>query len=195
VIARIVRISSLSAAAAVLLVLFSAGSVRAEGSYWTTKKLLKDFFKTSERVTYVAVSRGELAKFGNRTGARDRYVVFVATTAWRVDGYAVIDDEKGQHQPITFGVQLDAEGRVLRTEVMAYREGYGEEIREGRFQKQYRGKGPGDSLRFGRDVVAISGATISSRAMTVAVARAVKLVEAARGKQGPRSAALATGGR
>jgi len=107
----------------------------------------------------------------------------------------VIDDEKGQHQPITFGIKLDATGRVQRTEVMVYREGYGEEIREARFKKQYRGKGPGDGLRFGSDIVAISGATISSRSMTVAVARAVKLVEAARGKRGPKSAQLDSGAR
>jgi Na+-translocating ferredoxin:NAD+ oxidoreductase RnfG subunit len=155
----------------------------AQGVYWSTKSLLKDFFKDSERVSFVEVRGTDVAASLGRTAPREKYVVFVATTAGRVDGYAVIDEEKGQHQPITFGVKLDAEGRVLRTEVMVYREGYGDEIRESRFRKQYRGKGSGDALRFGQDVVAISGATISSRSMTRAVQRAVAVVDAARGGQ------------
>jgi Na+-translocating ferredoxin:NAD+ oxidoreductase RnfG subunit len=188
VMSRSLRLISLALCCAPLLL---AEAANAEGTYWSTKALLKSFFADSERVSYVEVAGSELAELTGRRAARARYVVFVATSGGKVDGYAVIDEEKGQHQPITFGTQLDASGRVVRTEVMVYREGYGDEIREGRFRKQYRGKGASDSLRFGQDVVAISGATISSRSMTVAVARAVKLVQLARGKPPPaRSASL-----
>ena len=160
--------------------LLPAGAARAEGVYWTTPDLLRTFFPSSERVTFVEVSRAAVeAALGNRV-KKDKYVVFVAKTGEHVDGYAVIDDEKGEHQPIGFGVKLDAEGRVQRTEVMSYREAYGEEIREQRFQKQFVGRGLNDARRFGDDVVAISGASISSRSMTLAVRRALALVVAAR---------------
>lgn len=167
-----------------VLALAVPGLARAQGVYWTTKSVLKDFFQSSERVTFVEVSGADVEQATGKKASRDKYVVFVATTGGHVDGYAVIDDEKGQHMPITFAVKLDAQGRVARTEVMVYREGYGDEIREARFQKQYVGKGARDPLRFGEDIVAISGATISSRSMTTAVRRAVSLVELVRARQG-----------
>jgi hypothetical protein len=187
------RLSLVLALSLLATPLLLADGAHAEGTYWTTKSLLKSFFKDSERVTFVDIAGSELAGHTGRRAPRARYVVFVATTGDRVDGYAVIDEEKGQHQPITFGTQLDAAGKVVRTEIMVYREGQGDEIREARFQRQYRGKGARDGLRFGRDIVAISGATISSRSMTVAVERAVKLVELAQGKRNKaRSASLQT---
>ena len=171
-----------------LLLSFTLPSVaRAEGVYWTTKSVLKDFFHSSERVTFVEVNGDDVARLTGERSGRSKYVVFVATTGERIDGYAIIDDEKGQHLPITFAVKVDADGRVARTEVMVYREGHGDEIREPRFQKQYRGKGPGDALRFGDDVVAVSGATISSRSMTKAVRRAVALVDVVRGQKAVRT--------
>lgn len=163
--------------------LLAPSSSRAEDVYWTTKSLLKDFFKTSKRVTYVklegANERAALKKLLGYTPKRSSYVVFVAKSGDRVDGYAVIDEEMGQHLPITFGVKISPEGKVERLEVMVYREGYGDEIREGRFRRQFEGKSQRDDIRFGSDVVAISGATISSKAMAVGVRRAVVLATVA----------------
>jgi len=159
-------------------------SAQADDVYWTTKSLLKEFFKTSDRVSYVKVytetcHKDLQAKLGY-VPKKSTYVVFVAKTGGEVDGYAIIDEEMGQHEPITFGVKLDAAGEVERLEVMVYREGYGDEIREGRFRRQFERKGPEDAIRFGEDVVAISGATISSKSMAIGVRRAVALVDVAR---------------
>ncbi len=155
----------------------------ADDVYWTTPTLLKDFFKTSERVTYVRIQGPEaLAALRALLGyspKKQSYVVFVAKTREHVDGYAVIDEEMGQHQPITFGVKISPAGQVERLEVMVYREGYGSEIREPRFRRQFEGMTEHDRMRFGDDVVAISGATISSKAMTAGVRRAVALVTVA----------------
>jgi Na+-translocating ferredoxin:NAD+ oxidoreductase RnfG subunit len=155
----------------------------AEEVYWTTKDLLKDFFKTSEKVTYVRVEgareKRELASMLGYQPRKETYVVFVAKTGGQVDGYAVIDEEMGQHLPITFGVKLSRDGQVERLEVMVYREGYGDEIRERRFRRQFEGKTKLDDIRFGGDIVAVSGATISSKAMAIGVRRAVALVTVA----------------
>jgi electron transport complex protein RnfG len=156
---------------------------QAEDVYWTTKDLLKDFFKTSERVTYVkletARQRAQVEKILGYAPKKPSYVVFVAKTSDRIDGYAVIDEEMGQHQPITFGVKISATGQVERLEIMVYREGYGDEIREKRFRRQFEGKTKQDDIRFGDDVVAVTGATISSQAMAIGVRRAVALVAVA----------------
>jgi Na+-translocating ferredoxin:NAD+ oxidoreductase RnfG subunit len=167
--------------AATLCVLFvAAAPARAEGTYWTTPDLLRAFFPSSEKVTYVEVPRAPVEKALGEPVKKEKYVVFVAKTGARIDGYAVIDDEKGEHQPITFGIKLTPDGRVERTEVMAYREAYGEEIREQRFQKQFAGRPLADARAFRDGVVAISGATISSRSMTIAVRRALALTAVAR---------------
>lgn len=167
----------------------------AQGVYYSTQSVLKDFFKTSQRVTFVTldnkdnVEKSMTTLLGYRP-TKARYVVFVAYSGDTIDGYAVIDDEQGQHQPITFAVKLTPEGDVERSEVMVYREGYGDEIREIRFRRQFVGKAVEDPTAFGKDIVAISGATISSRAMSIAVRRAIALVHVARLHGMPNTQAL-----
>jgi electron transport complex protein RnfG len=166
-----------------------AGQARAETpaatetSYFSTRAVLTAFFPKSERVTYrtLVLDPPLRARLQQRLGyapARDRYTIFVAQTQGRVDGYAVIDDEMGLHQPITFATRLSTRGIIDRVEIMIYREPRGDEVRDARFRKQFEGKTAQDPLRLDRDVDAVSGATISSAATAVAVRRAAVLVEA-----------------
>jgi electron transport complex protein RnfG len=168
---------------AVAAVLLAAGPARAE-TFWTTRDLLGDasFFRGSERVGYKQFepSAEQRARIEARLGyalPRARYTIFVATTGGHVDGYAVIDDENGQHLPITFAVKVSPAGVVERQEIVAYREARGDEVRDERFRKQFVGKRAEDAVRAGQDIAIVSGATISSRAMAVGVKRALVLVE------------------
>jgi Na+-translocating ferredoxin:NAD+ oxidoreductase RnfG subunit len=101
----------------------------------------------------------------------------VATTRGKIDGYAVIDDEQGLHQPITFATRLSPRGMVERVEIMVYREPRGDEVRDVRFRQQFQGKTSQDPLRLNRDIDAVSGATVSSASLAVGVRRATILVE------------------
>ena len=79
----------------------------AEGVYFSPRDLLADFFRSSKDVTYKKVEVGgpERAKLLKRLGyapARNSYTFYVATSAGKVDGYAIIDEENGEHLPITF---------------------------------------------------------------------------------------------
>ena len=60
---------------------------------------------------------------------------------------------------------------------MVYRERYGDEVRDPRFRQQFVGKTAADPLRPGEEVVAVSGATISSRAMALGVRRCLVLFD------------------
>jgi hypothetical protein len=111
----------------------------------------------------------------------DRYVVFQAFDGDRPLGAAFLVEEIGKHRPISFVVGLRPDGTVEDVAVMAYREAYGGEIRATRFLGQYRGKRPADPLRTYREVVNVTGATLS----VDAASRAVKKAQAL-------SAALAT---
>ena len=155
---------------------------RAEASYYTTRGMLAEFFPHSERVTYRTFTldapvRARLAQRLGYAPARDRYTIFVATTQGKVDGYAVVDDEQGLHQPITFATRLSSRGSVERVEIMVYREPRGDEVRDSRFRKQFEGKTAQDPLRLGRDIDAVSGATVSSASLATGVHRAAVLVE------------------
>ena len=101
----------------------------------------------------------------------------MATTHGKIDGYAVVDDEQGLHQPITFATRLSPRGMVERVEIMVYREPRGDEVRDVRFRKQFQGKTSQDPLRLNRDIDAVSGATVSSASLAVGVRRATILVE------------------
>ncbi len=170
---------------AILLLVVSfaiPGTAAASATYFTTPQVLKAFFPKSERVTYKRLRLGEAERkrLADRLGyapARPEYVVFVAMTGERIDGYAIIDDERGQHEPITFAVKISPAGVVERQEVMVSREKYGEEISDPRFRAQFEGKSGKDQVRAGQDVDVISGATISSRSMAVGVRRAIAIVD------------------
>ncbi len=150
--------------------------------FFTHRSLLASFFPGSERVTFrkLDLDGEQRSRIAKRLGAALRkasYTVFVATTGTHVDGYALIDDEPGQHEPITFGVRLSPTGVVERQEILVYREPRGDEVRAERFRRQFVGKSARDPIAVSADGDAISGATISSRAMATGVRRAVLLVD------------------
>jgi hypothetical protein len=155
---------------------------RTETSYYSTRAMLAEFFPKSEHVGYrtFTLDQSIRARLAQRLGyapARDKYTIFVATTQGKVDGYAVVDDEMGLHQPITFATRLSSRGMVERVEIMVYREPRGDEVRDARFRKQFQGKTSHDPLRLNRDIDAVSGATVSSASLAVGVRRATILVE------------------
>jgi hypothetical protein len=173
---------SAGVACALLGVLGATPPARAEVAYYSTRSVLLAFFPKSERVTYrtLVLDAPTRKRLESRLGyvpALDRYTVFVAMTQGRIDGYAVIDDEKGLHEPITFATKLSPQGAVERVEIMVYREPRGDEVRDPRFRKQFEGRTSRDALRLGRDIDAVSGATISSASLAVGVRRATVLVE------------------
>src|SRR5262249_43176406 len=114
---------------------------RAEGVYFSTADLLRDFFRDSKSVTYKKVEIGgkERQRLHSRLGyapARASYTFFVAMTGERIDGYALIDEQMGEHLPITFAVKLSPAGVVLRQEIVTYREPRGDEVRDAHFRQQ-----------------------------------------------------------
>ncbi|HEX6835874.1 MAG TPA: FMN-binding protein [Polyangia bacterium] len=162
--------------------LLAARPARADQVYYTPRDLLADFFRSSQNVTYkkVAIDDAEKLRLEHRLGyvpPKPSYTFYVATTGGHVDGYAIIDEEKGEHLPITFAVKLSPAGKVLRQEIVVYREARGDEVRDEHFRAQFVGKSARDAIDTDQDIMAVSGATISSRAMAVGVKRAVVLFD------------------
>jgi Na+-translocating ferredoxin:NAD+ oxidoreductase subunit G len=153
-------------------------------TYWTVPALMKSFFSSSKRVSFkrITLPEGTAEEVAKKIGAgsvkRD-WVIYVGESEGKLDGYAVVDDEKGMHEAIDFGVRFSPKGAVDRVEVLVYREAYGDEIRSERFRSQFAGKTASDAITVGKDIDMISGASISSRSMALGVKRDALVLQAA----------------
>jgi FAD:protein FMN transferase len=92
-------------------------------------------------------------------------------------GYALVMNEIGKSEPITFMVVMSPDQRVIDVHVMVYRESRGAEVHEKRFLRQFRGKRASDSIQVNNDIINYSGATLSSQAVAQGVKRALTLLK------------------
>lgn len=152
-------------------------------TYWTLPEVLKSFFSSSKKVSYKKFTLDEATaeEIGKKIGApikRD-WVVYVAETDGRRDGFAIKDQEKGMHEPIDYAVQFSSSGAIERVEILEYREPYGDEVRSPRYREQFKGKTASDAITAGKDIDIISGATISSRSVALGAKRDTLVLTAA----------------
>lgn len=105
------------------------------------------------------------------------YVTFTANQDGKTIGYAVVVDEIGKVSPITFIVSVTPDFKVRDVAVMVYREIRGGEITQRRFLAQYKGKRASDPIQLDRDVVGITGATLSVHGANRAVHKALAVLE------------------
>lgn len=138
------------------------------------------FPDASWRIERRALGREALARVARRTGhplEAEPIEVHVATRGGRTVGYGLVLEEVGLHHPITFFVAIGADGRVVDSLVLVYRESRGDEIRLTRFRRQLKGLGLRDPIRINRDVIHITGATYSCRASTAVLRRALSTLD------------------
>jgi len=102
---------------------------------------------------------------------------FIGETNGKTDGWATIQNTIGKHKAITYMVGVDTEGEVSNVEVLVYRESRGSEVRKSRFNYQYQDKTVFDPIRINRDIINISGATMSVRSMSAGVKRALVIID------------------
>jgi hypothetical protein len=187
--------------AAFLVVILPALAARADQVFLSEAEAPRALFGsglTAERKV-LELSDGELAELGQLLGRKievKRYPYLEVSAAeprpqgqpGRPQGDIFLLDVIGQSLPITFAVGVKADGTVQDVQVMVYRETHGNEIRERRFRAQFSGKTLQQPLQVGKDVDAISGATISSHSAAYAVRKGLALGELLRrrGQRPPR---------
>lgn len=96
-------------------------------------------------------------------------------------GYAFVGEGNGYGGIIRIMVGVsEAEGKILNLTVLSHSEtpGLGSRIEDAGFRNQFVGKTLSDPIAVGRDINALSGATISSRAVTEAVRRGLEQASA-----------------
>ena len=112
-----------------------------------------------------------------RSFAEDSLEVHLAYDADDLVGYAVVSNEIGKYQPITFMVGVTVDFRVQGAAILVYRESRGAEVRRTRFLRQYRDKTSRDPIRINRDIINITGATLSVRALNFGVRKLLAITE------------------
>lgn len=117
-----------------------------------------------------AAARSRLAGVAAPPGARDPNV-WRAMADGKPLGIFMADAVIGKQEYITYAVAFDNEGRILRLDVLQYRETHGWEIRGERWRAQFVGKSAGDAVALNNDIANISGATLSCRHVTDGVRR------------------------
>ncbi|MFN7143425.1 MAG: FMN-binding protein [Myxococcota bacterium] len=170
--------------AGLLLIVVALVATRAAHAYvyFTPEKLMESFFPggTTEAVTFTpdAAARDRIQAALGYDLPKPTYTLQVGTVNGVVAGYAVLDQQLGQHEPIDFGVLVGPDAKVKRVEVLVYREAYGDGVRAEAFRKQFVGLGLSAPMRAGKDIRVVSGATISTRSISTGVKRAVAIVSA-----------------
>ncbi|MBM3331295.1 FMN-binding protein [candidate division WOR-3 bacterium] len=139
---------------------------------------------TAEQIAAVkAVCGGKWTMYpaGAKTddvAVNDTVTFYFGTKDGKKTGVAVMEMQPGKWGPVHYIVALDLTGKVTNMAVMSYVEQRGRPISTRRFLEQFIGKTSKSALSVGKDVDAVSGATISSRATAFAVKKAIALYEA-----------------
>lgn len=92
-------------------------------------------------------------------------------------GYALVTEERGKYRPITMMIGVDSAHRVAGVRILVYREPRGGEVSREYFLRQYRGRAVGDPIRLNRDIINISGATISVQSVNAGVRKTLALLD------------------
>ena len=143
---------------------------------------VKIILPKSERIRkdMIKLSPEKKAQIEERIGWKfpeQAFEVYIGETGDHIDGYALIQNTIGKHKPMTYMVGIDSTGHVSDVELLIFRESRGSEIRQKRFNAQYEGKTVNDPVRLNKDIINISGATMSVRSMSAGIKRVLVLVD------------------
>lgn len=110
----------------------------------------------------------------------DGYTLYVGKKAGQFAGIAAVFTEPGFKGGIQMMLGVNAQGEITALKIMSQSEtpGLGARVAEPAFTSQYAGKKQTDPIEIGTDIAAVSGATVSSRAVTSGVRKAVDKIGA-----------------
>ncbi len=165
------------------LILFVAPGTR---SYFTAEEALHKIFPeaTANRVIWSQwqqVPEPLIKVLSDDPNLRDarlqgELIVYEVSGQAGIIGWAVMTEELGKHQPMTMMVGIAPDLSVQSALLMTFRENRGSGVKHPKFQQQFDGKKTSDAVEVGIDIVHVSGSTISSRSMALAVRKSLRLI-------------------
>jgi len=92
-------------------------------------------------------------------------------------GYRVESKVVSRSGPFKIRIFLDKQFYVRRATVVSYPWDRGRDVCKRTFTSQFEGKGPEDPIQLGKDIDAITGATISCHVMTEGIRDSIRLLK------------------
>ena len=150
--------------------------------FMTEEDAIKIMFPKSERIrkAVIRLSQEKKDTIEQRIGWKfpeESFEVHIGETGDTIDGYAMVHNTIGKHKHMTYMVGVDTSGACTDVELLVFREARGSEVRRKRFNAQYEGKTVSDPIRINKDIINISGATMSVRSISAGVKRVLVLVD------------------
>lgn len=150
--------------------------------FLTEDEALKLMFPKSNRIRkdVIRLTSEKKTQIEERIGWKfpeESFEVYIGETGAQIDGYALIQNTIGKHKHMTYMVGVDNTGACTDVELLVFREAKGSEVRTKRFNVQYEGKTVHDPIRINKDIINISGATMSVRSISAGVKRVLVLVD------------------
>jgi hypothetical protein len=136
----------------------------------TVRELLPDCGLTPAVFNLTAADIAAVqAGLGSQAPVRSSYEIYSSPT-----GAVVIEEQMGKWGIIKSAVLIDrVTKRFKNLGIISMSEKRGAPVKTPMFINQFTGKGAGDVFDIGNGIMAISGATISSKAMVITVKRAL----------------------
>jgi Na+-translocating ferredoxin:NAD+ oxidoreductase RnfG subunit len=152
-----------------IALLFAGNTLGAE--VLSRDQVLNNAFPLAETFVrkVIRLSDEQMKKLSRESGQKisSRFVtVYIAKNGDENLGYGFIGYTKGKSSFIKYFVAITPDGKIHSIEIMSYRGEKGSEVRHEIFKKQFVGKRVDSNIKVGSDIYAISGATISSQAIT-----------------------------
>ncbi len=147
----------------------------------TEDETLKEMFPKCDKIikeTFILTPKEKVSlqdKLKRRI-YEDKFEVFVGSKEGETAGYTVMSQEVGKFHPFTFAVCVKPNGKIKNTAILVYRESRGGEISHKRFLQQFKGKSRKNPIRINKDIINITGATMSVRMMCIGVKKVLGVV-------------------
>lgn len=120
--------------------------------------------------------KNSLEKLLSRRLYEDRFRAYIGKKKGDIQGYAIITEEIGKFHPFTFVVGVGTDGKITNIAVLVYRESRGGEIAKKRFLYQFLGKSLKNPIRINKDIINITGATMSVQCMCAGVRKVIAVI-------------------
>lgn len=106
----------------------------------------------------------------------DGFRVYIGKSEGVIQGYAIITEEVGKFHPFTFIVGVKPNGKINNVAVLVYRESRGGDVARKRFLYQFIGKSIKNPIRLNKDIINITGATMSVQCMCAGVRKVLAVI-------------------
>lgn len=130
-------------------------------------KLSKETFKLDDKQKKELVAIAENAQDTSFT------FFYGKSEEGKLNKACTVVPQQGKEGPMTVGVCMDSSGLVSSVSVLTNEEERGKKALTQKFLNQFKAKGLGSSFQVGKDIDGVTGATVTSQAISEAVRKSV----------------------